>query len=272
MKGIKNEFKKFLKILNLDEMKILPGQLAYFFILAIFSMIALVGLIGSSFITNEIRSAFESFPSAAKTLFNSLLDTEASGSKSIMFIIVGLYVSSNGAAAIIITSDMIYKIRAKNAIKRRIKAVLITIVLMTVMLFVVLVPAFGDLILRTIQTNFPFKIIDSILEIYHILKYPISFILIFVGIKIVYSIAPDSYIPSKYNNKGTLFTTILWVIVTRVYAIYLNNVDSYNIFYGSLANFIIVIMWIYILSYIFTMGMAINADTYNENLEKNIKV
>ena len=109
MKRLKTWSKKFIQILNHDEMKILPGQLAYFFVLAIFSMIALVGLIGSNFITTEIRESFNSLPTAAQTLFNSLLDTEASGLNIIVFIVVGLYVSSNGAAAIIITSNVIYE-------------------------------------------------------------------------------------------------------------------------------------------------------------------
>ena len=52
--------------------------------------------------------------------------------------------------------------------------------------------------------------------------------------------------------------------MTRVYAIYLNNFNTYNLFYGSLANVVVLLFWIYILAYIFTMGMAINSDYYFE--------
>ena len=86
-----------------------------------------------------------------------------------------------------------------------------------------------------------------------------------MGIKILYTLAPDERIPSRFNNNGTLFTTLLWIIITRLYAIYLNNFNTYNLFYGSLANVVIMLFWIYLLAYVFTMGMAINSDCYLES-------
>ena len=83
--------------------------------------------------------------------------------------------------------------------------------------------------------------------------------------------APDMTIKSKYTNRGALFTTLAWIIITRVYAIYLNNINTYNIFYGSLANVVIVLFWFYLLSYVFTMGMALNANSYFDYLAEKRK-
>ena len=148
-----------------------------------------------------------------------------------------------------------------------------TLILISLILFVVLVPAFGELIINAIAKDSPGKVIDTIQVIYDILKYPISFLLIFIDLKILYTVAPNAKIPSAYNNCGTLFTTVMWIIITRVYAIYLNNINTYNIFYGSLANVVIVLFWFYLLSYVFTMGMALNANSYFDYLaeKKNFR-
>ena len=38
-------------------------------------------------------------------------------------------------------------------------------------------------------------------------------------------------------------------------------------FYGSLSNIIILMMWIYIIAYIFVIGIAINVSSYNNMVE-----
>ena len=104
-------------------------------------------------------------------------------------------------------------------------------------------------------------------SVYDILKYPISFLLIFIDFKVLYTVAPNKRIPSAYNNYGTLFTTIAWIIITRVYSMYLNRFNTYDIFYGSFGNVVIMLFWVYLLAYVFTMGMAINAEHYFKSQE-----
>ena len=79
--------------------------------------------------------------------------------------------------------------------------------------------------------------------------------------------APNASIPSVYNNYGTLFTTIAWIIITKLYSLYLNNFNVYDIFYGSFGNVVIMLFWIYLLAYVFTIGMAINAEYYFKSQE-----
>ena len=255
--------KRVLNIVKLEEMRILPGELAFFMVLSVFAIFPVLGLIGSSFVSTELVSSIdETLPSAVSSILKSLLNVDSSGYSIILFLLFSLYFASDGCMALIITSNVIYKIKNKNQIKQKIKAFFMTFVLIALILFIVIVPAFGELIINTISNNYPGKLIDTISYVYQLLKYPISFILIFICIKILYTLAPDDKIPSKYCNYGTLFTTILWILITRVYAIYLNNINTYNIFYGSLANVVILLFWIYLLAYVFTMGMAFNAEKY----------
>ena len=77
--------------------------------------------------------------------------------------------------------------------------------------------------------------------------------------------APDKKVPSNSVNGGAIFTTILWIGITALYSYYINNFANYSVFYGSLANIVVLMLWIYFLSYFFVIGMAMN---YREEIEE----
>ena len=268
MKRARKMLGRIWKIFKLEEMRILPGQLAFFMVLSVFALFPVFGLIGSSFISTElINSMDHSLPAAVSSILKSLMEVESSGLSITLFLVFSIYIASSGCEAIIITSNVIYKIKNNMTIKQSIKAIFMTLILISLILFVVLVPAFGELIINAISKDSPGKLIDTIRFIYDILKYPLSFLLIFIDLKILYTLAPNKKIPSAYNNYGTLFTTVMWIIITRVYSLYLNNFNTYDIFYGSFGNVVIMLFWVYLLAYVFTMGMAINAEYYFKSQE-----
>ena len=268
MKRARKMLGRIWKIFKLEEMRILPGQLAFFMVLSVFALFPVFGLIGSSFISSElINSMDHSLPAAVSSILKSLMEVESSGLSITLFLVFSIYIASSGCEAIIITSNVIYKIKNNMTIKQSIKAIFMTLILISLILFVVLVPAFGELIINAIAKDSPGKLIDTIRFIYDILKYPLSFLLIFIDLKILYTLAPNKKIPSAYNNYGTLFTTVMWIIITRVYSLYLNNFNTYDIFYGSFGNVVIMLFWVYLLAYVFTMGMAINAEYYFKSQE-----
>ena len=77
--------------------------------------------------------------------------------------------------------------------------------------------------------------------------------------------SPDKKVPSKSVTGGALFTTAGWILATYIYSFYITKYANYSVFYGSLANIVILILWVYLLSYILVIGMALN---YHEELEK----
>ena len=69
-------------------------------------------------------------------------------------------------------------------------------------------------------------------------------------------------------NKGALFTTIFWIIGTAIYSLYTSNFDNYKMFYGGISTIMAMMIWIYYLSYILVMGIAINSTDYNFKQKK----
>lgn len=273
MERIKRFLKQLLKIIKKPEMKVLPGQLAFFMVLSIIPIIGLIGLLCSTFrvpFTNIINVINDILPEGIGSILISFINGEDLNLTLSISVIVGFVLASNGPHSIIITSNTLYDIEDSGYVKRHVKAFLLTIVLMLLIIFTLVVLAFGNHIVDFILSLKIFSTIrESIYNIFILLKWPLGLFIIFFVIKLIYTIAPDKHVPSKYNTRGSIFTTVIWSIATVIYSYYVTNFNNYNIFYGSLTNIVLLMLLIYILSYILVLGMAINANDYKNFLKDN---
>lgn len=272
MERARDFLKKVFHIIKRPEMRILPGQLAFFFVLSLIPLIALVGTIASSF-NISVASLEEMMTAALPGNISETLLTYVSGKglnfNIIIFFISAFVLASNGAHSMIITSNEIYKIECEQIIQRRIKAILMTFILVLLLVFLLIVPVYGDSILQlAIEYSNHNSTVEFISIIYQILKYPLSLSLIYVNIKLLYIIAPDKKITTTSTTYGAVFTTITWTLATEIYSFYVATFANYDIFYGSISSIIILLMWVYILSYIFVIGMAINAGEREDDINK----
>ena len=94
----------------------------------------------------------------------------------------------------------------------------------------------------------------------------------FFIIKLVYVIAPDEKIRGKYVNRGALFTTISWLIVTVLFSYYINNIAQYNLVFGNLANIVILLLWFYLLAFIFVIGLYLNRKKTEAGIDKTNRI
>ena len=246
-------------------MRILPGNIAFFLILSLIPIITLIGIICGFFslsIGDVVTFLEDIIPKDVSKLLMPFLNTKTDGNH-IMFMIVGFVVASNGPHAIILASNTLYGVNNSDFIKRRIKALILTIILMNLFFFILVVLAFGNIIMKFILNLEIFANAGkNIYYLFAIFKWPIAFMLIFIFVKLLYTLAPDKKIKSKLVNRGASFTTVGWVLITAIYSYYANNVANYNVLYGSLSGIIILMMWIYIISYILVIGIIINTDEY----------
>lgn len=262
----KNYLKRIFDLIMKPEMKILPGQLAYFLILSIFPLLTVLGYIGSkiSLLSGPFIGIVEKFLPSSLTniILPFLLDSDISG--NVVFVmLVGFILVSNGTHSLIITSDELYGIDYGDYLKRRVKAFFMIFILLFLFAFILIFLAYGNIIFNHIMNlSFLENFRDQIYFVFMLIKWPISFILFFWILKLLYTIAPDEEISSKFMNKGALFTTAGWIITTFIYSYYVSNFADYSLFYGSLSGIIIMMIWIYILSFIYVMGIAINAEEY----------
>ena len=264
MKGWKVYLKKAFSLFSKAEMRILPGNIAFFFVLAMIPMVTMVVILASyfdislqtiiSFIQNVIPG------DASRSIIEAISGKGFDGSVG-AFNIIAFISASNGTYAIINASNTLYQVENRDILKDRIKSVVLFILLLWLIMFIILVPMFGGKILGLFGNN---SFIEQLRVIYHFFNWPVTIFLIYMNLKLIYTIAPSKKISSKSTTYGAIFTTVIWTIATIIFSYYLKHFANYNVIYGNISNIIILMMWLYIISYVFVMGSAINATNLDD--------
>ena len=270
--SVKDFFGNLVKVLYRSDMIILPGNLSFYFVLAIIPSLGLISY-GASILNLSTDFLYDfianSFSNEMADLILGVNLTNSVGAHFFITLLVGFYIASNGANSMIISSNTIYGIKNKSWIRRRIKAFGMSFLIVLLLTFMLIVPVFGNIIIDLISdVNLNQAITNKIILIFSLLKGPISWIIIFIIIKIIYTIAPDQKQKNRVINYGAWFTTIGWIIGTRIYSLYVSNYANYSVLYGNLASIVVLMLWIYFLSLIFTIGIALNSQKDENNLLK----
>ena len=273
---IKRGASNFFKIITKPEMEVLPGHLAFSFVLSIVPTLTILTYIASifhfdlAFISDFITQAF------SKEFADMLLGTNmviTADWNFFLTLIIAYIIASNGAASVIASSNMIYGIKNSKFLKRRLKSLMMILIIILLFVFLLIFSVFGDKIIEMLQImDISEKIITNITLVISVLKGPISWFIIFFFIKIIFTMAPDKKIKSNEVNKGAIFTTVGFVVVTYIYSLYTTYFANYDVFYGNLARIVVLMIWLYLLSYIFTIGLALNYREEVITLEKTQKL
>ena len=260
-KKIIKTIKNFLKILNQPEMQVLPGQLAYNMLISFVPILAICATIISNFISNfNLTNIINNYlPNSLAQIIIPLIITNEN--TSILIVILGyIFMATKAPKSIIISSNSLYKIKEDNNLKINLKAIFMTIVLIVLLIFMIFIPILGSIIIKLIQKYFEISKYIGILKVIKILT---SFIFVYISIKLLYTMAPSKEVKSSTTTIGALFTSISWIIATEIFSFYITNLARYNELYGNFANLIILLLWVYLLAYLFVVGMAMNINVYN---------
>jgi membrane protein len=151
-------------------------------------------------------------------------------------------------------------------VKRRGTALVLTLgaivfVLLTLALVAVIPAVLGALNLGTF--------INVIVQI---IRWALLIALVIAALAVVYRVAPDRDAPQfKWTSVGALVAAALWVLGSLGFSLYVNNFGSYNKTYGALAGVVVLLLWLYLTSYIVLLGAEINAESEKQTQKDTTK-
>ncbi len=266
MKDIKNKIlnlcSEILKVLRKPVVSVLPGHLSFFLLLSSIPLIIIICMIANTFslsYDNLIDFVSKSLPAGTSRLILPLFNTPAPNISYIFLALSAFFLASRGTKSIILTSNNIYGVK-RNAIQDFIKSIILTLMIIIMMIFLSIILVLGEKILKLLGTIDALDFInDNTINLVTLFRWPVSFLLIYIGIRFMYLLTPNKKIMRKSVTKGSLFTTVSWIVVTFIYSFYMTNYASYDTYYGNASNIIILMLWIFIISQIFVIGMIINS-------------
>ena len=139
MGKLKYYIKRAFEHFNTMEMRVLPGNVAFFFVLALIPMITTVVIVASYFsisIDTVIDFVYHLVPGEAGDLIVEVISGKGFDSSIGTFNAIALFVASNGTYAIINASNALYDVHNSDTLKDRIKAILLLLVLLLLLLWI----------------------------------------------------------------------------------------------------------------------------------------
>ena len=136
---------------------------------------------------------------------------------------------------------------------RSLKTVVITVFTIG---FSLVILVYGELLLKVL---FGIVIGSEMAEkTWMLIRWPIAAGLYFLMISYNYYVLPTHRVPYRAVVPGSIFSSIGLMVVTGVYSIYTSVSSSYDILYGSFSNFVALMFWFYLLSWVLFLGVILN--------------
>lgn len=191
------------------------------------------------------------------TFLTDFLNTPRVGLLSFSFILVIFY-ASNAMLSIITTFDKaIYKHRKNsNFIKKRIKALRLTVVVLVMLIGTILLSIGQGLLFDYIMMWLSLE--GSAIFWISALRWLITIGLFFYSISFVYKYAPS--VKKRWNtiSPGSVLATFLMVTTTTGFSFWVNHFNNFNKIYGSIGTIMILMLLIYLNSLILLIGFELN--------------
>ena len=78
-----------------------------------------------------------------------------------------------------------------------------------------------------------------------VLQWPVVFALVATAIGLVYYFAPDAEQDFVWLTPGSVLATLLWLLFSLGFKIYVTNFSDYNETYGAIGGVIVLLLWFY---------------------------
>jgi len=188
---------------------------------------------------------------------NDILHHQRGGLLSLGFV-TAMYFSTNGFHSLMNLLN-IYSNQKETRpfFKQRIVAFILAFTVSIALLIAVLLLTFGSRGIRMMNKleYFPSHSTPILLSG---LNYIIVVGICLTIVSTIYFFAPSKTRTYKFISPGSVFATISILATSSIFSFYVNHFNSYNKVYGSIGAIIVIMMFIYINTYIILLGFELN--------------
>jgi membrane protein len=250
-----------------DDVLGLAAQLSYYFFLALFPailfLLALASFFPLSNITDDVGRALGAFVSPQvleliQEQMRRLANNENGG--LLTFGVAGALWSSSAAIVSIVGAlNRAYDINeGRPWWQVRLLAIGLTLAVATVVLvalsLVLAGPTVANRLGQTTGWGAPFE------WTWVVLQWPLVFVLVTTAIGLIYYFGPDADQDWVWITPGAVTATILWLLVSLLFKLYVTNFTDYEGSYGTVGGVIVVLLWFYVSGIAILTGAELNAE------------
>ena len=244
----------------------LAAELAYFFFLALFPALLFFVALASFFpidrLTDHVLGALDRFtpPDVLSLIRDQFLQISKNDNGGLLTLgLVGtVWSASSGMSSVIGTLNQAYHVQeARSWWRVRLVAILLTIELAAFILvsfaLVLVGPTVADTVAEWLHLGLVFA------WTWKVLQWPLVFALVALGVALVYYVAPDVQQQVIWVVPGSVFATVVWLLVSLGFKWYVSAFGDYQKTYGAIGGVIVALLWFYVSGLAILMGAEMNA-------------
>ena len=255
---------------NDDNLGLIAAGAAFYIISSIAPILAVTvftyGLFADpATVQQDIRELFVALPGDVATLIGEQLDIVTSGSQGrkglglIVALLIALYGGSKAATAMMTALNVAYEVKDKrNFIVWTLTSFAIVlggIVLIFLGIAASAVVAF----VGTLIPWFP----GIVLALIRIATYALLATIVITGASLLFRFGPYRHgARLRWATPGTVTATLVWLLATTGFSLYVANFGNYGATYGSLGAIIVALTWLWLSVYAFLLGAALDVQAY----------
>ena len=262
----------------------MAAEMGFMLVVGIFPfmlfLMAVFGWLGNKSYMDPVLKVLSTItPNQTMDLLKSVLNqTMIFGHGKLMAVIgicTSLFLSLNGVAVILKGLNRAYKVEeTRSFIYTRILSLLMVFVNILILFLTINIIVFGKVIVMFFVNNFGLS--ETTAYTILALRWPVAFLALYVLAFLSYYILPDLRGNDKFKRKsalpGTIFFTTFWLIGSWGFSIYVNNLSTYNIVFGTIGAFFILMIWLYYTSILLLIGGEMNSKVYNRLEQKSQEI
>lgn len=250
-----------------DNIGLIAAGVAFYFLLAIFPMIAaFLSIYGLVFDPDEARQQVTALadvlPADARDLLTEQTtqltrgSTSALGFSALFSILIALWSARKGTTAMTIALNIVYGEKDERGF---LQEMLLTF-LLTLGLIVFFIVSLG--IVAAAPIALQVLGLGTIAEVaVNVLRWPILGILAILALSAMYRFCPDRKAAKwRWLTPGAALAVLVWLISSGLFSWYVSSFGSYNETYGSVGAVVILLFWFYLTAYIFLLGAELDSE------------
>lgn len=259
-------WKRLWNEINEDNCWGMAAQLSYYFLMAFFPfLIFLSALLGFLPIGPDVLGRFlnefnifmpDKTYKLVTGIVNPLLEARAEGALT-FGILLSLWCGSLAFNGMISVFNLAYRAKeTRSYLHTRSLSILVTIIVSLFIILSMVLLFFGDSLIR-VTFDLP-----SVQLGYSLIRWVLIFLLLNIGVQIVYYALPAKRFPWRLISPGGILATTGWVIGTLAFRYYVNNFGNFQMLWGSLGTIIGLMVWFYICSFCLLVGGEIDSEVF----------
>ena len=255
-----------------DNVTDLAASLTYYGVMAVVpGLIVLLSIVGLTKASSQQLTAQVSTvaPGSAAKIIQTLIHQaqqhrSGAGVAAIAGLVVALWSASGYVAAFMRAANRVYDIGEGRPIWKtaplRLGVTLFAVVMLVVMAALVVVTgSVARSVGNTIGAG------STAVTIWDIAKWPVLVVLISVLLAVLFWAAPNVKQGGiKWISPGGVIATILWLVISALFSLYVADFSSYNKTYGSLAGVVVFLVWLWLTNVSLLLGLEVNAELERE--------